>query len=165
MNDPGGVFADFRLAAAENMRAAGRPVTDAELEELREQVRNRDPVCWLWPAPETCTFASDEVARDFLRYWHNGQCAACGSPGDLVQDHDHETGLVRGYLCRSCNGLEAGASDKTTWGKYRRRNPATILGISLRYYSPFTGYAEPAPPPMPIDDDHPAFEAARLLAP
>ena len=35
-----------------------------------------------------------------------GRCAMCGSEGVLVADHDHETGRLRGLLCRSCNSLE-----------------------------------------------------------
>jgi len=36
----------------------------------------------------------------------DGGCAICGSaptPKDTHVDHDHETGVVRGILCRSCN--------------------------------------------------------------
>jgi len=42
-------------------------------------------------------------AGSVLARWQNGRCAICGRMSDLVCDHDHATGLVRGWLCRSCN--------------------------------------------------------------
>ncbi|UVD39733.1 endonuclease VII [Streptomyces phage RosePharie] len=32
-----------------------------------------------------------------------GKCYTCDSTEDLVIDHDHATGVVRGLLCNSCN--------------------------------------------------------------
>lgn len=32
-----------------------------------------------------------------------GRCATCGSESNLVIDHDHATGKVRGLLCNDCN--------------------------------------------------------------
>ena len=32
-----------------------------------------------------------------------GKCATCDKTTDLVIDHDHATGVVRGLLCRECN--------------------------------------------------------------
>lgn len=42
---------------------------------------------------------------EFLRMQesHEGRCGACGDVADLVIDHDHETGVVRGLLCNPCN--------------------------------------------------------------
>lgn len=42
----------------------------------------------------------------------NGVCPLCrrnltslGSPNQCV-DHDHDSGIIRGVLCRTCNGIE-----------------------------------------------------------
>lgn len=33
----------------------------------------------------------------------DGCCAVCGRTDHLCVDHDHETGEIRGILCRRCN--------------------------------------------------------------
>ena len=43
---------------------------------------------------------------EILFQQQNGVCAICGQPPKkfrLAVDHDHESGIVRGLLCRSCN--------------------------------------------------------------
>lgn len=74
-----------------------------------------------------------------MRKWMAGRCATCGdrSPGSLVEDHCHETGLFRGYLCRSCNTREGYSGDypDSLFGMYRERNPATIFNIKQPYSS------------------------------
>jgi hypothetical protein len=30
-------------------------------------------------------------------------CNICGGLGELVRDHDHKTGFIRGILCQTCN--------------------------------------------------------------
>ena len=47
--------------------------------------------------------------EDWQKMWNNqdGKCAICGKsfscPKDGYIDHNHETGKVRGLLCRNCN--------------------------------------------------------------
>lgn len=87
--------------------------------------------------------AADVVADDeagVLARWQDGRCAICGKNRELVCDHDHETGLVRGWLCRSCNTTEGTNQEPDTiFARYRDRPPAAILGIAARYLNPVTG--------------------------
>lgn len=119
-----------------------------------------EPNCWLWEVPTL-----DELRDQFLskfgghaeveRFnltayltqpqalalfhfedWHNQRCALCGiRPTPLVLDHDHRTGLIRGYLCRPCNFREGVTQGEPVGphSKYRERNPATMLGMSHTY--------------------------------
>ncbi len=55
-------------------------------------------------------------AYDRLLKYQNGVCAVCGGPPDtednvLAIDHDHETGKVRGLLCKACNTALGNAKD------------------------------------------------------
>jgi hypothetical protein len=52
-----------------------------------------------------------------------GVCPLCGKPidqtikGELVIDHDHDTGLIRGALHRSCNAAEGKVANAAgRWG-------------------------------------------------
>lgn len=69
---------------------------------------------------------------DVLSKHQRGVCANCKRSDDLVVDHDHETGLVRGLLCRSCNSQEG-------WGlrswieAYRDEPPAAYIGLVVPY--------------------------------
>lgn len=86
------------------------------------------PACMDWSPPEP--------GQDYWE-WQAGRCAGCcngcRAPIPLVLDHDHNTGLVRGYLCRSCNNAE-GRSDAPRWRLWRSGwNPAALLGIEEKY--------------------------------
>jgi Recombination endonuclease VII len=55
-----------------------------------------------------------------------GTCAYCGEPGtDLVTDHDHETGQIRGLVHRSCNAKIGShtASNVPRLADYLNRTP------------------------------------------
>jgi len=99
--------------------------------------KEKDPVCWSWdPMPE---------GGDWWE-WHPSMCAVCGSRGNLVIDHDHATGLIRGRLCRSCNTREGSGYAPDRIVKYRQRNPASMWGFREVYWDPFHGEAKPAVP-------------------
>ena len=122
--------------------------------EVADKVNKADqwnPECWNWTVPDLShLLGSDPLlveneAERALREWQAGRCAMCGEVEPLFTDHDHKTGLVRGLLCHSCNGLEGvqhGAN--TPLGRYRQKSPAIMLGITVRYFDPILGrYAEP----------------------
>ncbi|MEU7906342.1 endonuclease domain-containing protein [Actinoplanes sp. NPDC049118] len=72
--------------------------------------------------------AKAETLR-FIEF-HEGRCAVCGVPdNNLVVDHDHWSGLIRGLLCNGCNVLEGAerADAMPLFARYRRRHPAAIL--------------------------------------
>lgn len=75
-----------------------------------------------WPAP------ADGIG---MHAWQNDRCAVCSRSNGtrrLVLDHCHLTGLVRGYLCSSCNSQEGWGSD-AAWGDWRSGdNPANAHG-------------------------------------
>lgn len=81
----------------------------------------------------------DDDDSDLLWDWQAGRCACCGTDRRRnVLDHDHITGLVRGYLCTNCNVTEGVTPHRDgMYAKYRRRNPATILGIKWTYTNIF----------------------------
>lgn len=129
------------------------------------------PVCWNydWPLPELPALPSvvldtadrlavhrvraaaimaairdpEDELRDRLLRWQLNRCAVCGVEARLVEDHDHESGLTRGYLCGSCN-LGEGLNRGRIFSLYRWRHPTSLLGLTIRYLDPFT--REPVAP-------------------
>lgn len=144
------------------------------------------PACWSWPATrpgrddvhrrfwdgidttgysekavELLQEAADALDTDSatLTTWQADRCAVCGETGRrLVIDHDHATGLVRGWLCISCNTREGAAvGPGTVFARYRERPPTAILGLTIRYRDPRTSRcADPAPPRVDGWDDNAA---------
>ncbi|MGP4052069.1 endonuclease domain-containing protein [Streptomyces sp. 2A115] len=87
------------------------------------------------PEPERVRLRERDRAR-LLVTWQADRCAACGhrSPGDLVADHCHQSGLLRGLLCGICNTAEGSAPPRhPCWLSYRALTPALILGVHLPY--------------------------------
>jgi hypothetical protein len=108
-----------------------------------QPLREGDPACWAWPA---FNFRGDPEGDSALRAfyaWHKGRCGMCGEvPEDLVVDHDHNIGLVRGLLCDSCNKAEGRAKDpRDVFARWRAVPSAAILGLEVVYRSPQPGRA------------------------
>ena len=101
-----------------------------------------EPACWRLEvseevAQQALQVTTQQDAVGLMEDWQEEHCAVCGKDqgrrgGHLVTDHDHNTGLVRGMLCRSCNSRE-GHADYEPFLGYRLRNPASILGLSIPY--------------------------------
>ena len=107
---------------------------------------HREELCY--PCTETPAFEFWDPAPDAdavpsyanrLLWWADGRCAMCGFITTLVEDHDHDTGLVRGPLCRSCNGQEAHSTHPAMILWRQGRNPAAALGLEIAYVSPYPG--------------------------
>ncbi len=43
------------------------------------------------------------ITQEEYDHYLSNPCSICGSEGDLVLDHCHSTGKIRGPLCRQCN--------------------------------------------------------------
>ncbi|MFD7957262.1 endonuclease domain-containing protein [Streptomyces ardesiacus] len=106
--------------------------------EQQAEQRLRDaapPACHSWPYPRAVPLPGQDPV-DLLVTWHANRCAACGHrwPGDLVGDHCHRSGHLRGLLCGICNTAEGTAPPRhPRWLRYRTLTPALILGVHLPY--------------------------------
>jgi hypothetical protein len=67
-----------------------------------------------------------------LREYQDGKCAVCEERKELLVDHDHDTGWVRGLLCNRCNTTE-GQKDWPWLRAYRENPPAKRIGLKVRY--------------------------------
>lgn len=115
-----------------------------------------EPACWSWPVLPSLSLEAaiakdmaatglpEDVSRMALEGaagvpgmrlvdFHAGRCAICGRPGAAVEDHDHFTGLVRGYLDLSCNVVEGIGRRGGRWAAYGDMHPAKILGVEIYY--------------------------------
>ena len=87
------------------------------------------PAYWAWLPAAQCATSGD------LYHWQQGRCAICGEPAALQLDHDHGSGLVRGWLCDGCNTAEGkdGMKDHPVFLVYRVLPPAAICGLTVRF--------------------------------
>jgi hypothetical protein len=133
--------------------------------------------CWDWlvtadhlarrARARACGDAAEarRLARQLMIDWQDGRCAVCLTGRAEVEDHDHATALVRGYLCRSCNTLEGfAAADDNRFDRYRQQNPASMLRLEIPFYRPIFGWADPEPPRSAADQAELDERATALLA-
>ena len=159
---PRGIEGDPQLCGT-HLPVPLREIRDAGFAEIErrhlERLDARIPECWSW----TPTPPGEQEHRSAFISWHAGRCAVCGfRDARLVMDHDHDIGLIRGLLCRSCNLLEP--HDNGLFQRYRERPPALILGVRLGYFDPHHGWAEPRVITPRQLDNHPAYALAAKLA-
>lgn len=99
------------------------------------------------------------ATTDDLRKWQKGRCAACGTDlFPLQHDHDHDTGLIRGLLCQSCNQDE-GRLRFGPWLRWQTgTHPANLYGLVEVYVSPWGNR-----PRFSVSDEADAAALFRLI--
>lgn len=145
--------------------------------EVRTRLLNGQPSCWGWTVTHSQSaraltsltadtqFEAEGTGSVVLDEWQAGRCAICGEAEPLVVDHDHQSGLVRGLLCRRCNTNEGiDGRPATVYQRYRELPPTRILGVRLRYWDPYTRrHSEPVQHRAYIEEAD-AFSASNPLA-
>lgn len=79
---------------------------------------------------------SIQVKAAILSKRQDGKCAICKTSlklTDACLDHDHATGIVRGVLCRNCNGIEGRIKNLVTRAR-RQLLHKDWLGNLLLYW-------------------------------
>lgn len=73
-----------------------------------------------------------DVTRQLVRM-QGGKCGVCGLPftkrDGPVCDHDHDTGIIRGAIHRSCNGAEGRVKSKAKMGHTGVAPADFIIGL------------------------------------
>lgn len=95
-------------------------------------------LCYPYTDVPAFTFWESPQEGELMRAWQDGRCALCGFRDSLVKDHCHVSGLVRGFLCPSCNVTE-GKSDHNLASWRSGTTPAALMGIEEVYINPVTG--------------------------
>lgn len=105
-----------------------------------------DPACWSWKRYTWHRGLDQYKQMRVLRRWHDDRCGICGAETDLLLDHDHGSGWVRGLLCDSCNKSEGLARDTDdVFARWRACPPAAMIGLRVVYDSKVSGIALPMP--------------------
>jgi hypothetical protein len=76
------------------------------------------------------------VAKASILRQQECKCPLCQKTmvlSEACQDHDHRTGLLRGVLCRNCNGIEGKVANLANRAK-RDLAPEMWLGYLIKYW-------------------------------
>lgn len=102
-----------------NMAAPNRGRCETCLAKYREYARGRMDI--LWEQSLIRKYGIDADTYHCMLESQDGNCAICdqpesaisrwGTPMRLAVDHCHETGRVRGLLCRECNQVLGKVND------------------------------------------------------
>jgi len=99
------------------------------------------PAFMSWPIPRDMGTPDLSHGQTEAHVWQAGRCGICGGPQSgrarqLVPDHDHETGLLRGMLCTGCN-LQEGWQPNILFHRWRSgMNPCAVFGWRYLYRGP-----------------------------
>jgi hypothetical protein len=87
-----------------------------------------------WVVPPRQAYATEPDALSALWQWQQGRCALCAKRAAEL-DHDHATGLVRGWLCSLCNMRCARYArfQASPFCDYAKHPPTVLLGIVLQW--------------------------------
>lgn len=97
---------------------------------------NRDPVCWTWEIPAVAIPTDTLGQLRMLKMWQAGRCGICGEYA-TCEDHDHVTGLTRGWLCSNCNNREGRLSPPdSVFARWRACPASAVLGVHIEYGPP-----------------------------
>lgn len=92
------------------IRPECRECDNLQRKERKQREKERDPEGWRDKyLKKKYNISLDEYNQMVLD--QNSLCWICEEEIDLVVDHDHETGLVRGLLCNLCNTSLGGFKD------------------------------------------------------
>lgn len=108
---------------------------EAEFDRWASTVEARIVHLYELAAPYRRIPPPESIACALLEELQETRCLVCWRKqevvGSLIEDHDHDTGMTRALLCRSCNIVE-GAAGRRPWPVYRQFAPAT--GWFCRYF-------------------------------
>lgn len=97
--------------ARQRARYAANP--DHHRKVMRDR-RRGNPIYMRYPARcDGCTKIT-HAQREEIIAAQDGNCAICGdflADGGMHVDHDHDTGVIRGVLCTTCNLALGGFRD------------------------------------------------------